>query len=79
MATIVGVRQLLVILLPVLLPIHDVISGLAEESAGVAWSGCPPTFAVTDNVSDTTPRCECTTFGEIHCHNLPAAEGRRLS
>ena len=72
MATIVSVRQLLV-LLPVFMPMYDVISGsgLAAEAV-VVWSGCPPTFAVADNLNETTPRCECTTFGEIHCQNLPA-------
>jgi len=72
--TTVGVQHLL-ILLPVLLPIHDVISGglAVELGHGVAWSGCPgsTSAAVSDNVSDITPRCECTTFDEIHCHNLP--------
>ena len=72
MATIVSVCRLL-LLLPVFLPRYDVISG--SVSAGesvVTWSGCPPTFAVADNLSKTSSRCECTTFREMHCHNLLA-------
>jgi len=70
--TIVAVHRLL-ILLPVFLPTYYVISGsgLAVGSM-VVWSGCPPSYAVVDNLSETIPRCECTTFGEIHCQNLLA-------
>jgi len=62
------------ILLPVLLlTLHDVISvsGRGEESV-VTWPGCPPTFAVADSLSGAAPRCDCTPFGEVHCHNLSA-------
>ena len=61
------------ILLPVFLPTYDVVtvSGLAAEAV-VTWSGCPPTFIVVNNASEAAAKCDCTTFGEIRCHNLPA-------
>jgi len=72
MATIVCVRRLLALLPVVLLPTYDVISGSGLSAESVVWSGCPPTFAVAENVSSSAPRCDCTPFDEIHCQNLPA-------
>ena len=63
----------LLLLLPVLVPMYDVISGsVSAVESVVTWSGCPPTFSVAANVSKTAAWCDCTTFEEIHCHNLPA-------
>jgi len=64
-----------VILLPVLMPTRDVMSGSSLAAADeVTWSGCPPTYVVVaKNKNETNlERCECTTFGEIHCYNLVA-------
>jgi len=60
----------LLLLLPVLLPAYDrVVSG---SESPVAFSGCPPPFPVADNASRSPEWCDCTTFGEIYCHNLQA-------
>jgi len=72
MATIItGCRPVLLVLIFQLM--CDVISGsVSAGDSAVTWSGCPPTFIVADNVSKTSAWCDCTTFGEIYCHNLPA-------
>ena len=74
MATVVGACRLM-ILLPTFLPTYYVISGSAESE--VTWTGCAQSSAVADNVSETSARCECTKFGEIHCRNLPAVPSFR--